>query len=136
MIITDPKVTLSGTSDDITEFVKTASFEVSRTDLDDTRSGSGGKVHRGGLVDGSLTLELADDFDATKLDAILWAIFNAGANVEARVRMTSAAISTNNPEWRMQVCPTGYSAGGAVDTLAAKSISWPISGGISRVTST
>lgn len=135
IVLTDAHVTINGTSDDISEYLKTVTIDASRTDHDDTRMGSGGKIHKTGMVDGSLTLELADDIASGGLDSIIWAIFAAGDNVEVRVRQTSASASSSNPEYRFEVAPTGYSIGGGVDTLAAKSLTWPISGGVERVTS-
>lgn len=135
MVFTDAQVTVNGSTDDISEFVKTVTIEGSRSEHDDTTMGAAGKTRRVGMQDGSVSLEFVDDFAAGELDSILWAIFAAGANVEMRVRATSDSISTSNPEWRFDVAPTGYSVGGAVDELAQKSISWPISGGLERVVS-
>lgn len=135
IVLQDPTVTINGTSDDISADLRSVTINPTRTDHDDTTFGAEGKSHRAGFMDGSVALEFVDDFASGEIDSILWTIFAAGGNVEMRVRADSGAISAANPEWRFQVCPTQYSAGGGVDTLAAKSITWPISGGITRVTS-
>lgn len=133
IVLVDAFVSLNAS--DISEFVKSVTIDASRTDHDDTRMGGDGKAHRAGMVDGSLTLELADDFAATELDSVLWGIFETGDNVAAVVRQDSGAKGSDNPEWTFDVCPTGYSIGGQVDSLAGKSITWPISGGVTRATS-
>lgn len=135
IVLTDAKVTINGTSDDISADLKSVAINPTRSDHDDTGFGADGKSHRAGMMDGSVALEFIDSFATGEIDSIIWAIFAAGANVEIRIRQTDAAIGPSNPEWRFDVCPTQYGAGGAVDTLAGKSLTWPISGGITRVTS-
>lgn len=134
LVFTDAQVTVNGTTDDISEYVSSVTIEGTRTEHKDTTMGAGAHTRTVGLKDGSVSLEFVDDYDAAKLDAIIWAIFDAGANVEMRVRVTSDAISTSNPEYRFQVAPTSYGMGGKVDELATKSLSWPISGNLARVT--
>lgn len=133
MIFTDAQVTVNGTTDDISEYVSSVTLEGTRSEHDNTTMGAGAKTREVGLTDGSVSLEFVDDYDAAKLDAIIWGIFSAGANVEVRVRVTSAAISASNPEYRFQVAPTSYGMGGKVDELATKSLSWPVSGVVARV---
>lgn len=135
MVFTDAHVTINGTTDDISEFVKSVTIEGSRSEHDNTTMGAGGKTRVVGMTDGSVSLELVDNFESGEIDDILWSIFEAGENVEMRVRASSASVGSDNPEFRFKVAPTGYTFGGSVDELAQKSISWPISGPITRATS-
>jgi hypothetical protein len=43
-------------------------------------------------------------------------------------------VSTTNPKWTGSVQISQLAAGGAVGELAAKSVSWPTSGTITRAT--
>lgn len=136
IVLKNPTVTLDGTNHDISSFLSSVTINPTRSDHDDTTFGADGKRHKAGMMDGSVAMEFVDSFTDDGIDEILWSIFEAGDNVEMRVRPTADAISTSNPEYRFDVCPTAYAIGGGVDTLAGKSLTWPISGGVQRVVST
>lgn len=135
-VLRDCKVSINGTTNDISQFVKSVTIDASRSEHDNTTMGATGKTRHTGLTDGSVSIDLVDDFASSAIDSLLWSFFNTGSNIEMRVRVTSAAISATNPEYRFDIAPTSYGFGGAIDTQAEKSVSFPISGAITRATST
>lgn len=124
-----------GTLKDISAYCSSVSIDVSKDDIEDTTFGAGAKTRTAGLSDGSVTIELFDKFGSADIDAITWSVFNAGTNVDMKVRMDSGAVSATNPEYRFTVCPTSYTVGGAVGEAASKSLTYPISGPVVRATS-
>ena len=118
-------------SQDITAYCKSATLTIDAAQLDTTDFASGGWVEMiGGLKSGTLALELMDDVAAGEVDADIWGII--GTVVPFALKPTSAGISTSNPEYQGNVLITGWSIGGAVGELASKSLSFPLSGAITR----
>lgn len=129
--LTSEVVTLN--SQDISAWCKSATLTVDAAQLDTTDFASGGWVEMiGGLKSGQLQLELMDDVAVGEIDADIWGII--GTVVAFTLKPTNAAISTSNPEYQGNVLITGWSIGGAVGDLATKSLSFPLSGAITRDT--
>lgn len=85
-----------------------------------------------GLKSGSISVTFNDDFASGSVDATLWPLF--GTNTTFELRPTSAAVSATNPKWTGSVTISQIPVGGGVGELAAKSVSWPTTGAVTRAT--
>jgi len=101
--------------------------------LDSSAMGPGWKSNIGGLKSGTLAITLNDDVAASNVDSILWPLL--GTVVAFEVRATSAVVGTSNPKYTGSVLISGHNIGGGVGELAAKSLSFPTSGAVTRATS-
>lgn len=118
-------------SDDITSVTLPIEFEA----LEDTAFGDVARSRISGLQDSTLALNFNQDFDAASVDALIYALL--GTVVTVKVRKTSGAISTSNPEYVGNYLVNQWSPfGNAVGEKAAVSVSWPLSDptGIARNT--
>jgi hypothetical protein len=126
-------------STDLSAFIRSASLEITADNVEFTNFGSSGsREYKQGLKGATLNVEFFEDFanSATAVDQKLWGIFNTGSNVTFEIRPTNAAVGTANPKYTGSVCPTGYSPfTGSVGDAGSVSISWPVSGAVSRATS-
>lgn len=116
-------------------WVTKATLDVEVEDLETTAFGTGGSKSRiGGLKDGTLSLELNQDFAASAVDATLWPL--VGTVFTAKIRPASGAISATNPEYSGSVLLTKYSPfDGSVGDLAGTKIEMPTSGVWARAVS-
>jgi hypothetical protein len=106
--------------------------------VDVTGFGAASKQKLLGLGDGSIAVELFQDFDAGSVDATLWPLHTAGTEFPVIVRASSAAVSATNPEYRMTgVLPEYTPIDGSVGEASKVSITVQNSGasGIVRATS-
>lgn len=127
--LTGQVVTLN--AQDISAWCKSATLTVDAAQLDTSDFASDGWVEMiGGLKSGQLALELMDDVSVGEIDSDIWSIL--GTVVAFTLKPTSAAISTSNPEYQGNVLVTGWTIGGAVGDLASKSLTFPLSGAITR----
>lgn len=131
--LTDARIEINAvnTSADITSVTLPIEFEA----LEDTAFGDTARSRISGLEDSTLGLNFNQDFDAAALDATIFALL--GTVVEIKVRKTSAAISTSNPEYVGSYLINQWSPfGNAVGEKASVSVSWPLSDptGIARNT--
>lgn len=99
---------------------------------DKSAYGTTARTYLMGLLDGSFALELNDDLAAGSIDAIVFAAYAARTNIAVAYRAINAAISTTNPEYQFNIVPAQWNIGAAVGTLAMKSLTFPISGVITR----
>ncbi len=129
---TDAFLSINGVT--LSDHVKSVSLTVEGAVLDTTAMGDTWNDSIGGLKSGSLSVTFNDDFAAASVDVTLWPLFNTTTSFE--LRPTSAAVSATNPKWTGSVqISSQLGVGGGVGELAAKSVSWPTSGTVTRATS-
>lgn len=118
-------------SADITSVTLPIEFEA----LEDTAFGDTARSRIAGLEDSTLGINWNQDFDAAAVDATVFALL--GTVVEIKVRKTSDAIGTSNPEYVGSYLINQWSPfGNSVGEKASVSTSWPLSDptGIARNT--
>ncbi len=107
-------------------------LDLVKEEQDDTAFGDNARARMAGLEDPSLSCGFNQDFASGALDATLFAAWSAGAVVTCKVRPTSSAITTANPEYVGGFLPSKYSPfGNAVGDAAKASIQWPYGSGTS-----
>lgn len=127
--MTATQVSIAG--GDQTAGVASVSIEVEAEQLDTTNMSSAGwREFIGGLKGGSVSLTFHDDFADNALDEDIFSIL--GTVVAIAVKPTAAAISDTNPEFQFNALITQWNFGGGVGELAGKTLTWPITGAVTR----
>lgn len=131
--LTDARVELNSVI--ISTSTKKATLPFEAEELDTTVFGGGGwKSSIGGLKFATIGLDFINDFTAAALDATTWALLNAV--VTLKVRTTSSAIGTSNPEYAGSVLVNKWTPYDTdVGALTTASVQWPTSGAWLRNTS-
>lgn len=130
IVLTDATVSIAGT--DISDYVASITLTTSAAEVETTSYGSGGAVTRvGGLKDGSLALDVHQDFAA--LDSLLFPLL--GSTASFIVNPSGTTPGTATPDYSGTVLITELTpVAGAVGELATMSLSFPLSGTVSRGT--
>jgi hypothetical protein len=131
-IIQNPVVILnSGT---ISANVAQATINLTADDIEVTNFTSTARERIGGLKDGTFSMDVHQDYAASAIDSIVFPLVGGTAAIKVRPGGT-AAIGTANPEYQFNVLVTEYNPiDSAVGDLATFSVSWPITGTVSRAT--
>lgn len=126
---------LSGT--DVTSYVAKVELEDTYEEKETTNFGSGGaKEVLGGLESGTLGLTFRNDFSGGSLDSIMWTM-RSRTPVTFKVRAEKDSIvSSANPQYSGSVLVNGWKFGGSVGDVAEVDISYPLSGTVTRSTTT
>jgi hypothetical protein len=131
-IIQNPVVILnSGT---ISANVAQATINLTADDIEVTNFTSTARERIGGLKDGTFSMDVHQDYAASAIDSIVFPLVGGTAAIKVRPGGT-AAIGTANPEYQFNVLVTEYNPiDSAVGDLATFSVSWPITGSVTRAT--
>lgn len=123
-----------GGSFDLHAYANKISLEFEAEDLNVTVFGDGWGDHMAGLKNGKLNVSGFNDFGDNLCDEVMYGFWEAGVNIAAAVRPSSASISTSNPEYQLAgVVPLTWTPLGAdVGQVSPLSISWPTSGAVVR----
>lgn len=136
IVLTSATVTFAGT--DLSPVCKSVKLTLSADDVETTTFGSSGsKTRVGGLKDGSVSIKLNADYVSSStvaVDSLLWS--NFGSVVACKVKATSSANSTSNPEYQFNVLVNDFTPiTGGVGDLGEVEVTFPISGAVTRATS-
>ncbi len=96
-------------------------------------AGSGWRERIGGLKGGTFSMDVHQDMAAGSIDEEFWD--SLGGTAAIKVRMGTASAGTSNPEYSFSVLVNAINpVDGAVGDLSTQSISWPITGEVTRGT--
>lgn len=127
-------VTVTINSVDLTDHIASISWDETAAELDTTAMGDANVNRIGGLKDGSVTLELHQDFDGGETYATLYNLLGTVATIT--VVPTSASVSATNPKHTAGALVTTVPLlDGSVSDLATISVTWPLSGPVTVSTS-
>lgn len=128
---TDYNITIDGT--DFSSSLAAVTLDVSVEEQDTTAFGATARTRIGGLQDASVSLDFHQDFGASAVDATLWPLL--GTTTTIVIKPTSGAVSATNPSYSFDALVTQYQPyASSVGDLATLSVSWPVSGEITRAT--
>lgn len=121
-------------SGNLSSYCKKIDLTVDVDEKDSTTFGSSGwKAQVPGLMHAQLSVDLDNDYAAGNLDSILWPLL--GTIVAFEVRAVNTSRSTSNPAYTGNCHVKSLKPiSGAVGDLAAMSVTWSVSGQVSRLT--
>jgi len=130
VVLTDAVVKIGST--DLSDHVASVEISIERDAIETTAFGQSGRTRLGGLEDSSISLDFHQDFDPSEVDATIFPLVGTVAAFEILPKGT--AVGTANPKFTGNVLVTEWGFGGAIGELATKSVTWPVSGIVSRGT--
>jgi hypothetical protein len=130
IVLTNAKVTIGGT--DVSDCVTAVTVNTSSADVETTTFGAGGVTRVGGLRDDSMTIDFINDF--SYVEGLVYPLI--GSTTSVVVKPNGTAVGTANPSYTGTVLVTEWTpVAGAVGEMSTASITWPVSGTVTRATS-
>jgi hypothetical protein len=110
-------------------------LDITADEVETTAFGAAGgyRTRIGGLKDASVSLDFHQDFGAGSIDALLFPLL--GSTVAVKIAPTSGTVTASNPQYEFVALCTQYQPfAGAVGDLATLSVTWPVTGEVTRAT--
>jgi len=132
-VLTDAYIALNGS--DRSAYIKQVALNVETAEQDVTDfADAGWTVPIAGLKSGSLALTFNQDVAASAIDSIMWPLL--GTTVTFEVRATNASVGASNPKYTGSILVTSWNPiTGSVGDVAEVSVTYPVSGAVTRATS-
>jgi hypothetical protein len=132
IVLTDAKVTINGVN--LSDHISSVSLAMSTDVIETTAFGStAAKTRVASLQDNSVTLEFHQDFATSNVEATIYPLL--GSNTTIVVSPTST-VSASSPSYSFSATVSEWTPlNGGVGELATASVTWPISGAITKATS-
>ena len=119
---------------DLSSYVTSVTLSQSADNLEDTAMGDTSRSYIGGLKSGTVDIEFNADFAAAKTEATIFPL--VGTSTAVVIKPVDASVSVTNPSYSFNAVVTEWDTlNGSVGEIATHSISWPITGAITKATS-
>jgi hypothetical protein len=132
-VITDPVVILNNGT--VSANVAQVTLSLEAADVSTTNFASGGWEERiGGLKSGEVSIDFHQDFGAAGIDSVIYPLVGGTVAVEI-IPTGGTGVSATNPKFSFNAAVLSYEpVQGAVGDLATTSVSWPVTGAVTRGT--
>ena len=129
LVLTNTNVVLGGT--DVSSYVASVTLNISVNEVETTSFGAGAVTRVGGLQDNSVTLDMHQDYSA--IEGLVYPLI--GSTTSLVIKPNGTAVGTANPSYTMTPLITEWTpVNGAVGELATASVTFPISGTVTKAT--
>lgn len=116
---------------DLTNRIDSVTLEETFADVDTTAFGSSAKTRVAGLGDHKVTIEFQQDFSASEVEATVYPLI--GTITSLTLKPLLGTTTTTNPAYTFSALVTDWKPlDGKVGDLLKSSISWPISGSVTK----
>ena len=133
LVLTNAQVVF-GTNSDLSDHISSLSLSTSYDIVETTSFGNVAKTRVAGLQDNSVTFEFHQDYATSSVEQIIYPLL--GTAVTCTVKPVNGAVSPTNPSYSFSVLISEWTPlNGGVGELATASVTWPISGAITKATS-
>ena len=132
IVLTDAKVTINSVN--LSDHIASVSLSITNEVVETSAfSSAAAKTRVAGLQDNSVTLEFHQDFATSSVEATIYPLL--GSNTTIVVSPTST-VSASSPSYSFSATVSEWTPlNGGVGELATASVTWPISGAITKATS-
>lgn len=132
IVLTNASV-IFGTSNDLSDHIASVSISTTHDIIETTSFGNTAKTRIAGLADNSVTLEFHQDFATGSVESIVYPLL--GTAVTIKVKPDAGTTAATNPQYAFSALVSEWTPlNGAVGELATASVTWPISGAITKTT--
>lgn len=131
LVLTDAKVTINSVN--LSDHIASVTLDTKDDIVETTAFGSTAKTRVAGLVENSVSLEFHQDFAASNVEATIYPLLGTATTIV--VQPTSSSVTTTNPTYTFSAVVAEWQPlKGTIGSLATASVTWPISGAITKAT--
>jgi len=130
IVLTDAKVTINSVN--LSSYISSVTLSTSSDVVETTGfSSTAARTRVAGLQDNSVTIEFFQDFATSLVEQTIYPLL--GTTTSVVVLPTSSAASATNPSYTFTALVSEWQPlSGAVGELSTASVTWPISGAITK----
>jgi hypothetical protein len=131
IVLTNASVTFAST--DVSSYVSSVTLSSSLDVVDTTSFGNTARTRVAGLADNQVTIEFFQDFGSGLLESIVYPTI--GTSAAMIIKPVAGSTTATNPSYSFNALVSEWQPlSGAVGELATASVTWPISGAITKTT--
>lgn len=131
LVLTNPSISIAGT--DLSSSISSVTIDTKYDIIETTSFGDTAKKRVAGLADNSISLEFFQDFASSSVEAIIFPLLGTATSII--IKPVSTTTTTTNPSYTVSALVAEWQPlKGGIGQLATASVTWPVSGGITKAT--
>jgi hypothetical protein len=132
LVLTNPSISVAGT--DLSSSISSVTLDTKYDIIETTAFGDTAKKRVAGLADNSITIEFFQDFAASSVEATIFPLLGTAAALI--IKPVASTVTTTNPSYSVSALVSEWQPlKGGIGQLATASVTWPVSGAITKATS-
>lgn len=132
LVLTNPSIVIGST--DLSNYVTSVTLDTKYDIVETTAFGDTAKKRVAGLADNSIALEFQQDFGSSAVEATVYPLL--GTAVTVTIKPVASTVTTTNPSYAVSALVSEWQPlKGGIGQLATASVTWPVSGAITKATS-
>jgi hypothetical protein len=132
IVLTNPSITIGGV--DLSDHISNITLETKYDIIETTTFGSTSKTRVAGLADNNITLDFMQDFGSSSVEATIYPLLGTATSIV--IKPVAGTTTTTNPQYTVSAVVADWTPlKGGIGQLATASVTWPVSGAISKATS-
>jgi len=132
IVLTNPSITIGGV--DLSDHINNITLETKYDIIETTTFGSTSKTRVAGLADNNITLDFMQDFGSSSVEATIYPLLGTATSIV--IKPVAGTTTTTNPQYTVSAVVADWTPlKGGIGQLATASVTWPVSGAISKATS-
>jgi hypothetical protein len=129
LVLTNPSITVGGV--DLSASITSVTLDTKYDIVETTAFGSTAKTRVAGLADNSVTLDFLQDYAASQVEATIYPLLGTATTVV--IQPVAGSASTTNPKYTVSAVVSEWQPlKGGIGQLATASVTWPVSGTITK----
>ncbi len=129
LVLTNAYVTINSVN--LSDHIASITLNTADDVIDTTAFGSTARTRVAGLGDNSITIEFHQDYATSNVEATIYPLI--GSTTAVVVKPNGATTSATNPSYSFTALVSEWQPlNGAVGELATASVTWPVSGEITK----
>jgi hypothetical protein len=131
LVLTNASVVFGST--DLSDYISSISLNSTFDIVETTAFGNTAKTRVAGLADNSVTFEFHQDYATGEVEQTIYPLLGTAVSVVAKP--VAGTTTTINPQYAFSALVSEWTPiNGSVGELATASVTWPISGAITKTT--
>ena len=132
LVPTNPSITIGGV--DLSDHINNVTLDTKYDIVETTAFGSTAKTRVAGLADNSVTIDFMQDFGASSVEATIYPILGTATSIV--IKPVAGTTTTTNPQYTISAVVSEWQPlKGGIGQLATASVTWPVSGAITKALS-
>jgi hypothetical protein len=132
LVLTNASVTIGGI--DLSDHINNITLDTKYDIVETTAFGDTAKKRVAGLADNSISLDFMQDYAASQVEATIYPLLGTAATIV--IKPVAGTTTTTNPQYTVSALISEWQPlKGQIGALATASVTWPVSGAITKATS-
>jgi len=132
LVLTNPSITIGGI--DLSDHINNITLETKYDIIETTTFGSTSKSRVAGLADNSVSLDFMQDFGSSSVESTIYPLLGTATKIV--IKPVAGTTTTTNPQYTISAVVSDWTPlKGGIGQLATASVTWPVSGAITKATS-